>query len=281
MKVGDCGYIKDLKSNISNTVSTEMSKTPELTLYTGQTPNGIKISIALSLLSLPYTHRPISLPTHEQKSPWFISINPNGRIPALTDHRPPSSLDEPLHIMESGAILLYLVDTYDDENKIGFEKGTREYWEMVQWVFWQNAGLGPMQGQANHFVRYAGEDIRYGKDRYVNETRRLYSVLETRLESQEGKGSRWVVGDRISIADITIFGWAVFAEWAGVGLEGFERVRAWRERMEGVEGVKRGRDVEGAKGLRGVIGDREKEREVEEESRRWILEGMKRDAERK
>ncbi|KAK6497113.1 hypothetical protein TWF506_004588 [Arthrobotrys conoides] len=256
-----------------------MSKTPELTLYTGQTPNGIKISIALSLLSLPYTTHPISLSTHEQKSPWFTSINPNGRIPALTDHSPPCSPSKPLHIMESGAILLYLADTYDPNNKISYEKGSVEYWETIQWLFWQNAGLGPMQGQSNHFVRYAGEDIQYAKDRYVNETRRLYSILEKRLEVQEVEnGSLWVVGDHVSIADISIFGWAVFAEWAGVELEEFGRVKRWRERMGAVDGVEEGRNVPEPSGLRGIMGDKEKMEEFAEGSRKWILEGMKRDA---
>ncbi|KAF3239343.1 hypothetical protein TWF192_010038 [Orbilia oligospora] len=261
-----------------------MSSTPELTLYTGQTPNGIKISIALSLLSLPYKTVPISLSTHEQKSPWFTAINPNGRIPALTDHSPPSSSSSsptktPLHIMESGAILLYLSETYDPDHKISFPKGSTEYWETIQWVFWQNAGLGPMQGQSNHFVRYAAEDIKYAKERYVNETRRLYSILEKRLEVQEvGRGSGWVVGDHVSIADITIFGWAVFAEWAGVDLGEFERVKRWRERMEGVEGVEEGRNVPEPSGLRGIMGDERKMEEFAEGSKKWILEGMKRDA---
>ncbi|KAK6514508.1 hypothetical protein TWF281_004706 [Arthrobotrys megalospora] len=250
---------------------------PNLTLYTGQTPNGIKISIALSLLSLPYKTHPISLSAHEQKSGWFTSINPNGRIPALTDH---SFSNEPLHIMESGAILLYLASTYDKDRKISFEEGSREHWEMVQWVLWQNAGLGPMQGQANHFVRYAPERIQYGVDRYVNESRRLYSILEKRLEQQESKGG-WVVGDHISIADISIFGWAVFAEWGGVEMGEFERVKKWRERMEMVEGVEEGRNVPEPSGLRGIMGDKEKMEEYAAGSRRWILEGMKKDAEKK
>ncbi|KAK6329912.1 hypothetical protein TWF718_003339 [Orbilia javanica] len=259
-----------------------MSKTPELTLYTNQTPNGVKISIALTLLSLPYKIHTISLPDHEQKSPWFTAINPNGRIPALTDHSPPSSPSTPIHIMESGAILLYLASTYDTTHKISYEHGTPEYWETIQWLFWQNAGLGPMQGQANHFVRYSPMEIQYGKDRYINETRRLYSVLEKRLEDQEAlKGSKWVVGDHISIADITIFGWAIFAEWAGVELDEFRRVREWREMMEKFEGVEEGRNVPEPSGLRGVMGDKEKMEEYAQGSRKWILEGMKRDAERK
>ncbi|KAK6498487.1 hypothetical protein TWF481_011078 [Arthrobotrys musiformis] len=247
---------------------------PQLTLYTNQTPNGIKISIALSLLSLPYKTHIISLDKHEQKSEWFTKINPNGRLPALTDHT------ADLNIMESGAILLYLASTYDKQHKISFEEGSKEHWEMVQWVLWQNAGLGPMQGQSNHFVRYAPEHIQYGIDRYINETRRLYSVLESQLQKQESKGG-WVVGDHISIADITIFGWAVFAEWAGVELDEFPRVRSWRERMENIEKVEEGRNVPERSGLRDVMGDKEKMEEYAAGSRKWILEGMKRDAEKR
>ncbi|KAK6360855.1 hypothetical protein TWF730_006971 [Orbilia blumenaviensis] len=264
------------------------AKTPNLTLYTAQTPNGTKISIALSILNLPYKVHPLNLATHEQKLPWFTAINPNGRLPALTDHSPPfpsssssSSPPEPLHIMESGAILLYLVSNYDTSQKLSFSKDSKEHWEMVQWVFWQNAGLGPMQGQSNHFVRYSPEKIPYAVGRYVNESRRLYTVLEGRLKEQEEKrGSGWIVGDHVSIADITVWCWAIYAEWGGIGLEGFERVRKWRERVAGVEGVEEGRNVPEPSGLRDAdLGDEVLVRGYVEGSRKWILEGMRRDAE--
>ncbi|EPS39586.1 hypothetical protein H072_6620 [Dactylellina haptotyla CBS 200.50] len=255
-----------------------MSSQPDITLYTGQTPNGVKISIALELLSLPYKTKAISLGKMEQKEPWFLEINPNGRIPALTDHSPPLSDGKPLHLMESGAILLYLVETYDKDNKISFEKGSREHWEMVQWLVWQNAGLGPMQGQANHFYRYAPEKIQYGIDRYINEGRRLYGVLEARLKEQAAKGSSFIVGDHISIADITCFGWATSAEWAGIELSEFPEVQKWIATIEKIESVETGRNVPEPSGLRKIMGDKEKMDAHAAASSAWIMQGMKQDA---
>ncbi|KAH0833732.1 hypothetical protein FOPE_03502 [Fonsecaea pedrosoi] len=125
---------------------------PNITLYTDSTPNGIKISIALEELGLPYRTEHIDISTNRQKEAWFLEINPNGRIPAMTDTFRGDG--QRIRLFEAGGILQYLVDEYDaDGHKISFPRGTREYYEMVNWTFWQNAGLGPMQGQANHFVR--------------------------------------------------------------------------------------------------------------------------------
>ena len=145
------------------------SKRPNLVLYTDATPNGLKASIALEELGLPYKTEHINIATNKQKEQWFLDINPNGRIPAMTDT---FSDGKTIRLFESGGIFQYLVDEYDKDYKISFPKGTREYYQMTNWVFFQNAGLGPMQGQANHFVRYAPEKIEYGMNRYVNETRR-------------------------------------------------------------------------------------------------------------
>ncbi|KAF3917226.1 Glutathione-S-transferase [Dactylellina cionopaga] len=256
-----------------------MTSQPEFTLYTGQTPNGIKISIALSVLGLPYKTQAITFSKMEQKEPWFLAINPNGRIPALTDHSPSCLKDgKPLHIMESGAILLYLAENYDPEHKISFEKNSREHWEMVQWLVWQNAGLGPMQGQANHFVRYAPERIQYGMDRYVNEARRLYAMLNKRLEEQEANGSAFLVGDHISIADITTFGWAASAEWAGVEMGEFPAVQKWLKNIEKIEEVEAGRNVPEPSALRKLMGDKEKMDAYAAKSSGWIMKGMQADA---
>ena len=154
-------------------------------LLTAATPNGQKISIFLEELGIPYTTTSIDLSASEQKAPSFLRINPNGRIPAIVDHARGS-----FAVFESGAIFLYLAEHYDGECRFGFE-GAGERSECLQWLFFQNAGVGPMQGQANHFVRYAPERIEYGVKRYTNETRRLYSVLEERLKDREylvGKG---------------------------------------------------------------------------------------------
>src|SRR5204862_3679939 len=130
-----------------------------------------------------------------QKEPWFLEINPNGRIPALTDT---FTDGKAIRIFESGSILQYLAEQYDTDYKISYPRGTREAYEVNSWLFFQNAGVGPMQGQANHFMRYAPERIEYGINRYVNEARRLYGVLDAHLAKSE---SGFLVGDHITIAD--------------------------------------------------------------------------------
>lgn len=213
----------------------------------------------------------------EQKEEWFTKINPNGRIPALTDHKPGFDDGKELNIMESGAILLYLAENYDPDNKLSFPKGSREHWETVQWVLWQNAGLGPMQGQANHFFRYAPQKIQYGIDRYINEGRRLYGILEKRLKEQEDNGC-WLVGNHLSIADITVLGWAISAEWAGIELSEFPVVQKWLKQVEIIEAVERGRNVPEPSGLRKIMGDKEKMDAYAAESSAWIMKGMQQDA---
>lgn len=126
-------------------------------LFTAATPNGQKTSIILEELGLDYKTTHIDLSKDEQKSDSFTKINPNGRIPAIIDH----SKSPPFPVFESGAIFLYLVDHYDQHHKFSFSDALKRS-EMIQWLFWQNSGLGPMQGQANHFFRYAPEKIQYG-----------------------------------------------------------------------------------------------------------------------
>lgn len=121
----------------------------DITLYTTNTPNGIKPSILLEELNLEYKVHAIKMTENEQKEEWFLKINPNGRIPALTD-----TLDgKQIRVFESGAMLQYLVDRYDKDHKFSFPQGSAEHWEMTSWLMWQMGGLGPMQGQANHFKR--------------------------------------------------------------------------------------------------------------------------------
>ncbi|KAK5133833.1 hypothetical protein LTR04_004743, partial [Oleoguttula sp. CCFEE 6159] len=125
-------------------------------LYTTQTPNGIKISITLEELGLPYNVHKIDISKNTQKEPFFLDINPNGRIPAMTDT---FTDGKPIRLFESGSIMQYLVARYDTDYKISFPPGSREFYEMTNWLFFMNAGVGPMQGQANHFTRYAPEHI--------------------------------------------------------------------------------------------------------------------------
>jgi len=206
----------------------------KIVLYTAGTPNGHKASITLEELGIPYEVVAIDISKNTQKEEWFLKINPNGRIPAIVDK---NNNDFP--VFESGALMLYLVDKYDKDHKISYPQGSDLYWELLCWLFFQNAGVGPMQGQANVFFRYAPEKIEYGINRYQNETRRLYSVLEARLK-QNGD---WLVGDKMTIADIANFGWVNMAFWAGVEIEEFPLLNAWADRINAREAVKRGLDV--------------------------------------
>lgn len=208
---------------------------PAIELLTSATPNGQKISIFLEELGIPYKITPIDLSKDEQKSSSFLKINLNGRIPAIIDHTRTS-----FPVFESGAIFLYLAEHYDKDFRFSFAEAD-ERSEMLQWLFFQNAGVGPMQGQSNHFFRYAPEKIEYGIKRYRNETKRLYGVLEKRLE-----GRRYLVGrdgGKYSVADMSTFTWVRWSPWAGIELDEFPKLKEWAERIEGREKVQRGLKV--------------------------------------
>ncbi|KAI9737479.1 MAG: hypothetical protein M1834_009634 [Cirrosporium novae-zelandiae] len=241
----------------------------DITLYTAQTPNGIKLSITLEELGIPYKVEKIQISKNVQKEPWFLAINPNGRIPALTD----TFIDgQKIRLFESGSIMMYLVERYDTEHKISFPKGTREYYEVNNWLFFLNAGVGPMQGQANHFFRYAPEKIEYGINRYQNETRRLYRVLDNHF--QETK-NQYLVGDKCTIADIAHYGWIAAAGWAGIDIDEFPNLKAWENRMAGRPGVQKGRDVPEPSTIKEMLKDKEAVERHAAESKKWIQEGMK------
>lgn len=249
---------------------------PDITLYTVRTPNGIKVSILLEELGLPYKVHAIDFKKNEQKEPWFLEINPNGRIPALTD----ASFAEgqpPLHLWESASILQYLVERYDTANKFSYPRGSREAYEVNNWLFWQMGGLGPMQGQANHFFRYAPEKIQYGIDRYQNETRRLYGVLETALQASK---SGFLVGDRVTLADIASWGWVKAGPWAGIDLDEFPALKAWKERLAERPAFAKGADVPAATAEEKRPKTKEEEERIAREAREWILKGMQKDAEK-
>jgi glutathione S-transferase len=175
-----------------------------------------------------------------QKEPWFLEINPNGRIPALEDRRPDGSIQR---IFESGSIMLYLADRYDRDRRFSYERGTAEYTETVSWLFWQNAGLGPMQGQANHFRRYAPQEERdgYASHRYQAEAKRLYGVLDSRL-ARNG-APPFLVGEKATIADFAVISWVLFADWAGVDISEFPAVQAWEDTLCRIPGVIKGTEV--------------------------------------
>ncbi|KAF2436170.1 glutathione S-transferase [Tothia fuscella] len=252
------------------------SPKPKIELYTAGTPNGQKSSIILEELSLPYKVHGLDLPANDQKAEWYLKINPNGRIPALVD----STTGTPKRIFESGALMLYLCENYDKDHKISFEYDSDEYWEMMCWHTWMQSGLGPMQGQANHFYRYAPEKIEYGIKRYQTETKRLYQVLEDRLKEQEGKGEGlWLVGGKYSIADLNCFCWVNWAEWAGVGLDTFPKVKKWLDVINERPAVKKGLDVPSKFELKKAMETKEGEREYEKYHSNWVMKGQEKDQE--
>jgi GSH-dependent disulfide-bond oxidoreductase len=185
-------------------------------LYTAATPNGYKISIALEELGLPYTVHAVNLLAGEQKRPDFLSRNPNGRIPVLVDRDAGD-----FAIFESGAILLYLAE------KTGrlMPADTRGRSVVLQWLMFQMSAVGPMMGQANVFFRYFPEKIEAAIQRYQNESRRLFEVLDARLAQVP-----WLAGD-YSIADIATWPWVRIHAWSGVSIEGLGHLQKWHAAM--------------------------------------------------
>jgi GST-like protein len=195
------------------------------TLYTAATPNGWKASIMLEELGLPYTVRSLDLGKLEQKEPWFLALNPNGRIPALVDHEAGD-----FAIFESGAILLYLAE------KAGrlIPNDPKGRSTVTQWLMFQMGGVGPMMGQANVFVRYAPEKIPYAIDRYQKESRRLLEVLDRRLAEVP-----YLAGE-YSIADIATYPWVRGHAWAELDVSGLDHLHAWLARCGERPAVQRG-----------------------------------------
>ncbi|KAF2875421.1 glutathione S-transferase [Massariosphaeria phaeospora] len=248
------------------------SQEPSINLYTTQTPNGIKISITLEELGIPYNVHKIDISKNTQKEPWFLAINPNGRIPALTDT---FTDGQTINLFESGSIMQYLVARYDPDYKISYPAGTREWYEMNNWLFFQNAGVGPMQGQANHFTRYAPERIEYGVNRYQNETRRLYGVLDKHLSENN---IPYLTGQKCTIADLSHWGWIASAGWADIDIDEFPTLKAWEERLAARLGVEKGRHVPDPHRIKETLKDKAKMEEHAAESRKWVQAGMKADA---
>jgi len=206
-------------------------------LYYWPTPNGWKISIALEEMSLPYALKLVNIGKGEQFDPAFQAVSPNGRMPAIVD--PEGAGGSPLSIFESGAILLHLGRV----SGLFYPQDARQRAEVEQWLFWQVGGLGPMAGQTHHFRQYAGamisdqRQLAYGVQRYTNEVRRLYSVLDRRLEGRD-----YVAGD-YSIADMAIWPWIVPYKNQGQDLARTPNLEAWFERVGAREAVQRGMAV--------------------------------------
>ncbi|KAF1991745.1 glutathione S-transferase GstA [Aulographum hederae CBS 113979] len=211
--------------------------TPDLTVYLTSAVNPYKVTILLEELGIPYKTKILNMMDLEHKQPAFLAINPNGRLPALV-HKKPDGTE--VKVWESAAILLYITDNFDPENRFSFERGSGEYYQMLSWLCWQVSGLGPSAGQATHFLHYTTEPVPYGLKRYVAETRRLYSVLETALTA-----SPYLVPTSTSptIADISCYPWIASAWWTGISLSSFPAVAAWKARMKAREGLQRGMNV--------------------------------------
>jgi GSH-dependent disulfide-bond oxidoreductase len=185
-------------------------------LYYWTTPNGHKVTMLLEEAGIPYTVKPVNIGKGEQFAPDFLKIAPNNRIPAMVDHEPKGG-GAPVSLFESGAMLLYLAD------KVGqfIPADVQGRAEVLQWLFWQMGGLGPMAGQNHHFNVYAPEKIPYAIDRYVKETNRLYGVLDKRLADRE------FVAGAYSIADMASYPWIVPHQRQGQNLDDFPHLKRW------------------------------------------------------
>ena len=197
-------------------------------LYTSPTPNGYKVTIMLEETGLDYEVHTIDLGKQEQKSPEFLAMNPNGRIPVIVDHE-----NDDLVVFESGAILIYLAEK--SGRLLPAETTARS--RVLQWLMFQMGGIGPMMGQANVFFRYFEEKSPAAIDRYQHEGRRLLTVLDWQLA-----GSDFICGE-YSIADIATWPWAVTHNWSGIDIDGLDNLRAWLERMAQRPAVVRGRNI--------------------------------------
>lgn len=194
-------------------------------LFTSPTPNGWKASVALEELALPYTVRAINLQAKEQKEPWFLEINPNGRIPAIIDH---DAGDFP--VFESGAILIYLAEKAGKLLPTDAKGRSRA----IQWLMFQMGGIGPMMGQANVFFRYWHEKYQPAIDRYQNEGRRLFEVLDAQLAKTE-----YLAGD-YSIADIANWCWVRTHRWSGISTDGLANLQRWMDAIEARPAAQKG-----------------------------------------
>ncbi|MSO77346.1 MAG: glutathione S-transferase family protein [Alphaproteobacteria bacterium] len=202
-------------------------------LYTWTTPNGRKVSIMLEELGLAYKVFPINISKDEQFQPHFLAISPNNRIPAIIDHDGPGG--QPISAFESGAILIYLAEK-TKSTLLPIE--TRQRAATLEWLMWQMGGVGPMFGQAHHFLRAAKEQIPYGIKRYLDETHRLYGVADRRLAD-----NRYLAGAAYSIADIITWPWVARHEWHKTDLNQFPNVKRWFDEIGQRPAVQRGYDV--------------------------------------
>ena len=201
-------------------------------LYTWPTPNGHKVHIMLEETALAYRVHPIDIGAGDQFKPGFLKISPNNKMPAIVDTEGPDG--KPMALAESGAILFYLA------TKTGrfLPEGIRERWQVMQWVMFQMGHIGPMLGQAHHFLQYAPEKIEYAMNRYRNEANRLYGVVERRL-----KESRYLACDEYTIADMACMPWMRAPERQGVDIEQYPNLKRWRDAIAARPAVQRAVEI--------------------------------------
>ncbi len=222
-----------MTARIASTTNNVTSHFTMIELYTWSTPNGRKVSIMLEECALPYHVHRINIGTNaEQFTPDYLKINPNGKIPSIVDSDGPDG--KPIALMESGAILIYLA------GKTGrfLPQSLRGKYEALQWLMFQMGGVGPMFGQAHHFMRAKKDEIPYGTERYGNEAKRLYGVMDVRLRENE-----FFAANDYSIADMAIYPWVARHEWHRVDLAAFPNVKRWYDRVGARPAVQRGMAV--------------------------------------
>ncbi|MFT6286376.1 MAG: GST-like protein [Alcanivorax sp.] len=199
-------------------------------LYYFPTPNTWKITIFLEETEMEYRVLPVNILEGDQLSPEFLKVSPNGRVPAIVDHSLQGLDGKPLHLMESGAILIYLAE------KTGhfLPSDTYKRAEVLQWLMWQMAGMGPIGGQANYFNAYCPEDLPLAKSRFTNEVARLWKVLDKQLESRQ-----WIANDEYSLADMACWGWVSLHDFQRQNLDVTPNLSAWFDRMSRRPAVQR------------------------------------------
>ncbi len=206
-----------------------------IALYTWSTPNGRKISIALEEMALPYSVHAVDIGKDQQFAPDFLKISPNNKIPAIVDSEGPDG--DPISVFESGAILIYLAE------KTGrfLPRAPRARTAVMEWLMFQMGGFGPMLGQAHHFRRMAKEQVPYAIERYSNEAKRLYGVMDKRLGEVE-----YLAGD-YSIADMATLPWAARHPWQGIELPDYPNVKRWYDAQAARPAVQRGMEIPAGK----------------------------------
>jgi GST-like protein len=215
-------------ARITSTIKRVSNHFIMIDLYTWSTPNGRKVSIMLEECALPYRVHKINIGTNaEQFTADYLKINPNGKIPSIVDPDGPGG--QPIAMMESGAILIYLAD------KTGKYFPASSKYQVLQWLMFQMGGVGPMFGQAHHFMRAKKDEIPYGTERYGAEAKRLYGVMDRRLEKNS-----FIVGSEYTIADIALFPWAARHEWHRVDLARFPNVKRWYDTLDARPAVAKG-----------------------------------------